>query len=121
MADIGDVIGLLSDGNKPATPNLLEIATRAAMARDEASEANAKAKLLKEELDEALQAAGLDSIELSDRLIRYKTTNSKQKTLKAFKEILGVDPAKKLWESLPSVPRTSLEIPAPKVPEPEVE
>lgn len=121
MADIGDVIGLLSDKNNPAADQLKELAVRAAIARDEASEANAKARVLKDELEEAMTVAGLTEIELLDRTIKFKTTQSKQKTLKAMKEILGDAPAKKLWESLPTTPRKSLEIPAPKVPEPDVE
>jgi hypothetical protein len=123
VVDIADVIGILGD-DKPSGQvdgKLKELAFAAAQARDEAAEAGAKAKLLKEDLVEALKAAKLEGIELPDRTIRFKTTNSKQKTRKALMEVLGDDAGKDVWGKLPTKPYTSLDIPAPKVSEPDEE
>lgn len=123
MVDISDVIGLLSDEqpSRQVDPTVKNLAIAASQARDEAAEAGAKARVLKDKLEAALREAGLEGLELPDRTIRFKTANSKQKTLKALKKILGDDAGKDLWGKLPTTPRTSLDIPAPEAPEPDPE
>jgi hypothetical protein len=117
MADISDVISILGDNNTQ-DPQILKLAQQAAQARDEAAEANAKAKLLKSELEEAMQAKSVGSVDLDDRTISFKTRNNKQKTQKAMVGILGEEAGKKLWKALPTVPSSYLDIPAAKVDEP---
>jgi hypothetical protein len=97
---------------------LLATAAAAALAADQSREASAKAKCLKADLEEAMKEKGVEHIQLADRLIAFKTTNSKSKTLGAIKKILGEDEGKKLWDALPTPQRTSLDIPAPKIDEP---
>lgn len=118
MTEISDVIGLLSDTPVANDPELLKLATDAAEAADESREVGAKARALKAELEESLKAKGLLGVKLADRTIAFKTTNSKQKTMKAMKQVLGDAAGKKLWDALPTVPKQSLDIPAPKVDEP---
>jgi hypothetical protein len=119
MPEIGDVINLLSDNPTVVNdPELLKLATAAAKAADESREASAKARALKADLEDALNEKQLPGVTLPDRVISFKTTNSKQKTMKAMKQVLGDAAGKKLWDALPTVPSTKLDIPAPKVDEP---
>jgi len=121
MVDIADIIGIMGD-DKPTGQvdnSLKELARSVAQARDEAAEAGAKARILKDELCEALKKAGLEGIELPDRVIRFKATNTRQNTLKALKEILGKTEGEDVWSKLPTKSYTTLDVPAPKVPEPD--
>ena len=121
MVDIADIIGILNDGppSKQVDGKLKQLAIDAAQARDDAAEANAKARVLKDDLEAALKEANLEGLDLPDRAIRFKVANSKQKTMKALKAIMGDKEGKAVWDKLPTTSRTSLDIPPPKAPEPD--
>ena len=118
MPDISEVIAQMGDTVVTQDPDVIELAQSAAKAADESREAGAKARVLKADLEELLKARKLTGVTLNDRVIAFKTTNSKQKTMKALKQVLGDAPGKKLWDALPTVPSTSLDIPPPTVHEP---
>jgi hypothetical protein len=118
MPEIGDVINLLSDNPASNDVELLKLATIAARAADESRAASAKAKALKADLEDAMNEKKVTALQLQDRKITFTTKNSKQKTMKAMKQILGDAAGKKLWDNLPTVPSTSLDIPKPQVDEP---
>lgn len=120
MADIGDVIAQMGDKPTNIPPQLLALAEQAAAARDEASEAGAKAKALKEDLEEAMNEVELVRLQLSDRIISMKNRTDVPKSLTVFKEILGDGAATKLWKALKTKAKTKpyLDIPKGKVDEP---
>lgn len=119
----GNVVDDLARLGEP-TPELVDLANRAARAADESREAGAKASLLKQELLTAMKQTKTGAVELNDRTIKLTTRKSKSKTLTAMKAIKGVegwnaDKAQEVWDKLPTSLKTDLEIPMPRINPPE--
>jgi len=113
-------LGKLVERNAGVPQGVLAMAARAAQAADEAREADAKAKMLKAELTEAMKAAEVKKIHMEDRQpIAFKTKSDRQTTRKAIIGVIGEEVGTKLWANLPTPTKVYLDIPKREVDDPE--
>lgn len=118
---------VIEDLGRIAGPSagLRELAYEAARAADESRAAGAKASVLKQELLARMQKEKIKEVQLNDRNpIKIGESRDKAKTLKALKEIEGVegwdeDKAKEIWAALPVTKKPTVEIPMPRIEPPE--
>jgi len=99
--------------------HLIKLAQTAASLTDKEREVKDEAAAARKELQMAMESVQIDKVDLEDRVIAFKESKSKSKTLGALKGILGDDTGKKVWDALPTTTSRRLDVPKPTIEEPE--